>query len=90
MEWSWPAWLILLISLAWAWRHATALNILAHGEVTAQLLGLPVRRLRIMILLVASVATAAAVTVAGAIGFIGLVKTPVRHDRGFFISCGKW
>ena len=73
VEWSWSAWLILLFSLAWAWRHATALNILAHGEVTAQLLGLPVRRLRIMILLVASVATAAAVTVAGAIGFIGLV-----------------
>ncbi len=73
VEWVWPAWVILLFSLAWAWRHATALNILAHGEVTAQLLGLPVRRLRIMILLVASVATAAAVTVAGAIGFIGLV-----------------
>jgi len=73
VEWIWPAWMILLFSLAWAWRHATALNILAHGEVTAQLLGLPVRRLRIMILLVASVATAAAVTVAGAIGFIGLV-----------------
>ena len=73
VEWILPAWLILLFSLAWAWRHATALNILAHGEVTAQLLGLPVRRLRIMILLVASVATAAAVTVAGAIGFIGLV-----------------
>ena len=73
VEWIWPAWLILLFSLAWAWRHATALNILAHGEVTAQLLGLPVRRLRIMILLVASIATAAAVTVAGAIGFIGLV-----------------
>jgi iron complex transport system permease protein len=73
VEWIWPAWLILLFSLVWAWRHATALNILAHGEVTAQLLGLPVRRLRIMILLVASVATAAAVTVAGAIGFIGLV-----------------
>jgi iron complex transport system permease protein len=73
VEWIWPAWLILLFSLVWPWRHATALNILAHGEVTAQLLGLPVRRLRIMILLVASVATAAAVTVAGAIGFIGLV-----------------
>lgn len=73
VEWIWPAWVILLFSLSWAWRHATALNILAHGEVTAQLLGLPVRRLRIMILLVASVATAAAVTVAGAIGFIGLV-----------------
>jgi iron complex transport system permease protein len=73
VEWIWPAWVILFFSLAWAWRHATALNIMAHGEVTAQLLGLPVRRLRIMILLVASFATAAAVTVAGAIGFIGLV-----------------
>lgn len=73
VEWIWPAWLILTISSLWAMRNASALNVLAHGEVTAQLLGIPIRRLRIKILLLTSIATAAAVTVAGAIGFIGLV-----------------
>lgn len=67
------AWAVLLLAGAWSWRMARDLNVLAHGEATAQLLGLPVQRLRIGILVTASVATAAAVSVAGAIGFIGLV-----------------
>lgn len=69
----WPVWLVLILALAWSVRHAAALNVLAHGELTAQLLGLPVARLRIAALLVASLTTAAAVSVAGAIGFVGLV-----------------
>ena len=67
------AWLVLLLVSFWAIRHAHALNVLAHGEATAQLLGVPVRRLRTTALLLASLATAAAVATAGAIGFIGLV-----------------
>ncbi len=54
-------------------RHAARLNVLAHGDAAAQLLGVPVVRLRATALLVASLATAAAVAVAGTIGFIGLV-----------------
>lgn len=68
-----PAWAVLFLVGAWALRTAPQLNVLAHGEATAQLLGLPVRRLRIMILVAASLATAAAVSLAGAIGFVGLV-----------------
>lgn len=68
-----PAWVALLAVGAWAIRRAPQLNVLSHGEATAQLLGLPVRRLRIAILVAASLATAAAVSLAGAIGFIGLV-----------------
>lgn len=68
-----PAWAVLLLVGAWAVWTAPQLNVLSHGEATAQLLGLPVRRLRIVILAAASLATAAAVSLAGAIGFIGLV-----------------
>ena len=67
------AWMVLLVACAWSFTKAAALNVLSHGEVTAHLLGLSVRRLQVSLLLVASVATAAAVAVAGTIGFIGLV-----------------
>ncbi len=68
-----PAWLVLLAVGVWSVKAAPQLNVLAHGDVTAQLLGLPVARMRIGILLAASAATAAAVASAGAIGFVGLV-----------------
>ncbi len=64
---------ILMVALLWSIRFSPQLNVLVHGETTAQLLGIHVRKLRIMLLLVASLATAAAVTVAGAIGFVGLI-----------------
>ena len=72
-ELMWPVWLVLLLSLVWSVKHAAALNVLSHGDLTAHLLGLPVRRLRTAALLVASITAAAAVSVAGAIGFVGLV-----------------
>ena len=49
------------------------LNALALGEESAQSLGVNVGRVRLMVLALASVLTAAAVSVAGAIGFVGLV-----------------
>jgi iron complex transport system permease protein len=66
-------WLVLLLAGGWSLWRAPHLNLLAHGEATAHLLGVSVTRLRLQILLFASIATAAAVSVAGAIGFIGLV-----------------
>lgn len=72
-SYGWPAWIVLLIAGVWSINNAPQLNVLTHGEATAHLLGLPVRRLRITLLAVASLATAAAVSLAGAIGFIGLV-----------------
>jgi iron complex transport system permease protein len=68
-----PALAVLGLSLLWTTVNAARLNVLAHGDATAQLLGVPVVRLRISALLVASIATSAAVTVGGAIGFVGLV-----------------
>ena len=52
---------------------ARPLDALARGELQARLLGVPVRALRIAIYVTASVLTAAAVTTAGSIGFVGLV-----------------
>ncbi len=53
--------------------YARELNLLARGSESAQVLGVAVKRLRLGVFLAASVATAAAVTHAGSIGFIGLV-----------------
>jgi iron complex transport system permease protein len=68
-----PAWVALCLVLLWAVVNSARLNVLAHGDTTAQLLGIPVIRLRAVALFVASLATAIAVAVAGTIGFVGLV-----------------
>jgi iron complex transport system permease protein len=65
--------LIAFAVLLWSVWNAPRLNLLARGESFAQLLGVPVVRLRVATLCAASLATAAAVTMAGTIGFVGLV-----------------
>jgi len=71
---SWaPALLALACALALTYPAARELNVLLRGEVLAQALGVRVAPLRRRIYLIASVATALAVTTAGAIGFVGLV-----------------
>ncbi|MFH2103065.1 MAG: iron ABC transporter permease [Chloroflexota bacterium] len=50
-----------------------ALNLLQFGDDQAQQLGLPVTRARTLILMAASLTTAAAVAFSGIIGFIGLI-----------------
>ncbi len=50
-----------------------ALNLLQFGDDQAQQMGLPVTQARTLILLAASLATAAAVSFSGIIGFIGLI-----------------
>lgn len=59
---------ILLLSFS-----GHALNVLQFGEEQAQQLGLPVERVKIFIILAASLTTAAAVSFSGVIGFVGLV-----------------
>jgi len=56
-----------------------ALNLLQFGDDQAQQLGLPVTRTRTLILLAASLATAAAVSFSGIIGFIGLIVPHVMR-----------
>jgi len=69
----WRALAALLIGLGGALPLARELNVLARGEVTALALGVNVRRLRPLVYLLASLLTAAAVTTAGSVGFVGLV-----------------
>ncbi|MDO8298317.1 iron ABC transporter permease [Lacisediminimonas sp.] len=66
-------WIVLVAAVIWSWLAAPQLNVLVHGDAAAFLLGVRVDRLRLMTLLVAGISTAAAVSVAGTVGFIGLV-----------------
>ncbi len=58
--------LILLI-------YARELNLLTLGDAPAQQLGLSVKRVRLILLVAASLITAGAVAVSGIIGFVGLI-----------------
>lgn len=60
---------VLLLALPLA-RDAT---LLARGEVTAATLGVPVRSVALALHALAAAATAVAVTLAGSVGFVGLV-----------------
>ena len=52
---------------------ARSLNVLAMGETTARLLGEPTRHLLWLVYLLASILTATAVSIAGSVGFVGLI-----------------
>ena len=73
VERAWPAWLALVIAVAAAVPVAPKLNALLRGEVVAQSVGIEVAPLRRRIYLIASLATAVAVTTSGTVGFVGLV-----------------
>lgn len=53
--------------------YRRALDVLAVGDDVAETLGVNARRTRLVIVVLASLATAAAVSVSGLIGFVGLV-----------------
>ncbi|MDH5651453.1 MAG: iron ABC transporter permease [Gammaproteobacteria bacterium] len=63
----------LLVGLLVCLPMARSLNILTQGELQAGALGVNVNKVRITIYIVASLLTAGAVTMAGSIGFVGLV-----------------
>jgi iron complex transport system permease protein len=63
----------LAVGAAAALVLARKLNLLAHGDDRAAILGVEVAPTRLAVFLLASALTAAAVTTAGTVGFIGLV-----------------
>ena len=69
----WSLLTLALLAIPACLLAARPLDALARGELQARLLGVPVRALRNAIYVSASVLTAAAVTTAGSIGFVGLV-----------------
>ncbi|TFH71716.1 iron ABC transporter permease [Gammaproteobacteria bacterium LSUCC0112] len=65
--------LLIVVVLALMMAQARPLNAMARGDLQAAALGVNVRRLRLMLYLCASLLTASAVTLAGSIGFVGLI-----------------
>ncbi len=72
---------LLLVAVA-AYGSASALNLMAGGTLHAASLGVRVARMRLVIYLSASLATAVAVTQAGNIGFIGLLAPHMLRLAG--------
>lgn len=64
---------LLVVALIACVPLARDLNLLARGDLQASVLGVSVATLRVTIYVLASLLTAGAVTLAGSIGFIGLV-----------------
>ncbi len=64
---------VLLLGLLISLWLSPALNLAVLGEKRAAALGVEIRRLHILVYILASLLTAVAVSIAGAIGFIGLI-----------------
>ncbi|HEC30048.1 MAG TPA: iron ABC transporter permease [Gammaproteobacteria bacterium] len=69
---AWHGFLLLAITIG-GFFSARQLNILARGELQASALGVNTRQLRILLFFSASLLTAIAISLAGSIGFIGLM-----------------
>ncbi len=63
---------VVLVGIAWLVVLGRRLDVLGLGDDTAVVLGVPVRRTRIVAAVLAVLLSAAAVTVAGPVGFVGL------------------
>ncbi len=64
---------LVLVAAVVLLASARALNVLQLGETSAAQLGVPVEALKTAVVAAATLATAAAVSMAGVIGFVGLV-----------------
>ncbi|MCS7481970.1 FecCD family ABC transporter permease [Umezawaea endophytica] len=61
------------VTAIWLTTQGRSMNALSVGDDTAAGLGVDVHRLRVLLLVAASLLTAAVVSVAGGIGFVGLI-----------------
>lgn len=68
-----PAFWVILIALVLALSLSNELDLLLLGRETAQSLGLPAKRLRLVLLMLAAALAGAAVSFAGLLGFVGLL-----------------
>ena len=73
---------VLVLAAVAAWRFSPALNLMSGGALHAATLGVEVTTMRTFIYLAASLTTAAAVTQAGNIGFIGLLAPHMLRLAG--------
>jgi iron complex transport system permease protein len=70
---------IILVSIAFSLTLTRSLDAFALGEEGAAHLGLNVERRKFVIIIVGSLLTAAAVSISGLIGFVGLVTPHVMR-----------
>ncbi len=89
----------MIPALLFACTFGGKLNVLALGDETASGLGMKVERVRLMLIACAALLAAAAVCVAGLLGFIGLiaphlVRLVIGADNRFLLPCsalaGGW
>ncbi len=73
---------VLLAGSALLMVRARALNVLIRGEQEAESLGVDVARLKILLYFSASLMTACAVTIAGSVGFVGLIMPHMLRLAG--------
>lgn len=64
---------IILIGIVLTYFFTRDLNVLSMGDETAQHLGVNTERIRLILLAIATLITAAAVSICGVIGFVGLL-----------------
>jgi iron complex transport system permease protein len=64
---------LVVIGIIYAWGWGAALDLMLSGEDEARSLGVPVERVRFWTIVWTAVLTAAAVSAAGNVGFVGLV-----------------
>lgn len=65
--------ILLTIGTLWAYRYHKELDILARGEFFAEKCGVDVKKTNMILLFSTTLFTATAVSIAGTIGFVGLV-----------------
>lgn len=82
--------IILIVGIGMSFCLAREFNILLRGDYEAKTLGINTERLQIILYLLSSALTAAAVSLAGCIGFIGLIVPHILrllglHDQRYLI-----
>jgi iron complex transport system permease protein len=87
---TWTPLAVVLLALAVAMSFARDFNALARGETLAAAVGVDIVRLPWLLFALAALLTAIAVTVAGAIGFVGLIvpqgiRLVVGNDQRFVL-----
>ena len=84
-----PAFWVIVIALLIALSLSNELDLLLLGRETAQSLGLPARRLRLVLLMLAAALAGAAVSFAGLLGFVGLLVPHIMRrllgEDSFFL-----
>jgi iron complex transport system permease protein len=65
--------ILVIVGIVLIYRYAWSLNVMLMGEEQAQYLGVNIEQVKLHVLILSSLITAAAVSVSGLIGFVGLI-----------------